>query len=131
MIDVETEVFDTVYQAVYRLVPEGCVSGVYVPQPPAFPFVTLMETDNATYTRQRSTAVDEEYAVVTYEANVYANDKHECREVMDAIDTALVRLNFTRLSMAFTPNLADETIFRITARYRAAADTNKRFYRYR
>jgi len=129
MIDVETDVFDYVYPSVAPLVPEGCFSGVYVSHPPAFPFVTLMEMDNYTYTQFRSSSDEEEYAVITYEANVYAMNKQECRDIMNALDTAMDRLNFTRMNVTFTPNLEDETIFRMTARFRAAADKDKRIYR--
>ena len=131
MIDVESLVFDRVYASMSELVPEGNFSSQYVPTASSFPFVTLMEMDNMTDTQHQSTALDEEYAIITYEANVYATDKVECREVMDALDRVMIRLNFTRISMATIPNLADRTIFRITARYRAVADQNKRLYRHR
>lgn len=130
MIDIEADVFDRVYKSVAPLVPKGCFKSVYVPNPPKFPFATLMEMDNTTDSAHRGTAVDEEYAIITYEANVYAMDKFDCREVMDALDIAMIRMGFIRLSMQFVPNLADNTIFRITARYRAAADANKVIYRH-
>ena len=130
MIDVETHVFDYVYEAVSPLVPSGCFKSVYVPNPSKFPFATLMEMDNTTDTKRLSSSSEEEYAIVTYEANVYAQDKFDCREVMDALDTAMTKLGFTRLSMSFIPNLADSTIFRITARYRAEADQNNVIYRH-
>ena len=130
MIDVESAVFDYVYPSVAPLVPEGCFRSVYVPSPPKFPFATLMEIDNQTDERLRSTAVDEEFAVVTYEANVYAQDKATCRGVMDALDRAMVTLGFMRMSLSFIPNLADSTLFRCTGRYRAAADANNVIYRH-
>ena len=129
MIDVEVDVFDYVYPSVAPIVPEGCFQSMYVPNPPAFPFATLMEMDNQSDARYMSTAPYEEYAVVTYEANVYAMDKIQCREVMNALDTAMTSLNFRRLSMQFIPNLADSTLFRLTARYRAVADANKSIHR--
>lgn len=129
MIDVEVDVFDYVYPSVAQIVPEGCFQSVYVPSPPAFPFATLMEMDNQSDLAHMSTADHEEYAIVTYEANVYAMDKLQCREVMNALDTAMTQLNFRRLSMQFIPNLADSTLFRLTARYRAVADANKSMHR--
>lgn len=129
MIDVEADVFDYVYPSVAPLVPAGCFKSVYVPNPPKFPFATLMEMDNLTDKASRSSALDEEYAIITYEANVYATDKFDCRDVMNALDSAMTRLGFARLSMQFVPNLADNTIFRYTARYQAVSDTNKVIYR--
>jgi len=129
LIDIEADVFNRVYESVAPLVPQGCFKSVYVPNPPKFPFVTLMEMDNFTDKANRSSALDEEYAVVTYEANVYATDKFDCREVMNALDTEMLRLGFHRLSMQFIPNLADNTIFRYTSRYQATTDRNKVIYR--
>lgn len=129
MIDIEADVFDRVYESVAPLVPQGCFKSVYVPNPPKFPFATLMEMDNFTDKANRSSALDEEYAVVTYEANVYATDKFDCRDVMNALDTEMLRLGFQRLSMQFIPNLADNTIFRYTSRYQATTDRNKVIYR--
>lgn len=129
MIDIEADVFNCVYESVAPLVPQGCFKSVYVPNPPKFPFATLMEMDNFTDKANRSSALDEEYAVVTYEANVYATDKFDCRNVMNALDTEMLRLGFHRISMQFVPNIADNTIFRYTSRYQAVTDTNKVIYR--
>lgn len=129
MIDIEADVFDRVYESVAPLVPIGCLKSVYVPNPSKFPFATLMEMDNLTDRANRSSAMDEDYAIVTYEANVYAMDKFECKDVMNALDTAMVRMGFVRISCQFVPNLADNTIFRYTARYQAVADANKVIYR--
>ena len=129
MIDIEADVFNRVYESVAPLVPQGCFKSVYVPNPPKFPFATLMEMDNFTDKANRSSALDEEYAVVTYEANVYATDKFDCRDVMNVLDTEMLRLGFHRLSMQFVPNLADNTIFRYTSRYQATTDRNKVIHR--
>ena len=119
MIDVENAVFDAVYSAVASLVPTGCFKSVYVPNPTKFPFATLMEIDNTTDTRMRDNSDTEQYAIVTYEANVYAMERPECRNVMDALDSAMLSLGFTRIAMTSVPNLADSRIFRLHAKYRA------------
>lgn len=129
MIDVEADVFNRVYESVAPLVPAGCFKSVFVPNPAKFPFATLMEIDNITDKKNRSTAMDEDYAIVTYEANVYATDKYGCRALMNALDSAMTNLGFMRLSMQHVPNLADNTLFRYTARYQAVADENKVIYR--
>lgn len=129
MIDIETDVFDRVYESVAPLVPNGCFKNKSVPNPPKFPFATLTEMDNFTDKANRSSALDEEYAVVTYEANVYATDKFECRNVMNALDTEMLRLGFNRLSMRPVDNYDDNTIFRYTSRYQATTDRNKVIYR--
>lgn len=130
MIDVENAVFDAVYSAVASLVPTGCFKSVYVPNPTQFPFATLMEIDNTTDSRMRDNSDAEQYAVVTYEANVYAMDRPGCRSVMNALDSAMIALGFTRIVMTSVPNLADSRIFRIHAKYRATAGSNSTIYRH-
>ena len=129
MIDVEARVFDAVYPAVTAVIPAKNFKSQYVPNPAALPFATLYEVSNTTDTRRRGTALDEEYAILTYEANIYALSKAECRSVMDALDTAITRLGFTRTMMQFIPNLADTRLYRMTARYQAAADGRNVIYR--
>lgn len=130
MIDIEIDVFDAVYPAVEPLVAPGGFKSVYVPNPSAFPHATLYETDNVTYRPFRTSSKrSEDYAVITYEANVYALNKASCRQVMNALDTAMVNLGFTRTFCSFVPNLADSNVFRYTARYQAAVDENKVIYR--
>lgn len=119
MIDVENHVFDAVYPYVVNLVPAGGFRSEYVPAPASFPCATLMEMDNITNQRMRSTAEAEDFATVTYEASVYALNKAECRAVMDGIDEGMNALNFSRMSMRFVPNLEDSRIYRIVARYQA------------
>lgn len=129
MIDAEAHVFDYVYPYAMEVLPANCFKSEYVPEPAAFPFATLIEISNITDTRHQTSADEEEYAVLTYELNAYALTKKECRTVADAIDTAMTRLNFTRVSMSFIPNLEDTTIYRINARYTGTADRNNVIYR--
>ena len=129
MIDIETDVFDRIYSSVAPLVPEGCFKNMAVPRPPAFPFATLYEIDNFTDRKHRSSARKEDYAIVTYEASVYAMTKAECRRVMKALDNGMMHLGFMRLSLQFVPNLSDPVLFRYTARYQAVTDPHKVIYR--
>ena len=129
MIDVENDVFDYVYPAVEELLPEGNFSSEYDPAPTSLPFATLIEEDNYTDNSLRGTADQEEFAVLMYEANVYATDKAQCRNIMNAIDEAMTGLGFQRISKRFVPNLADATIFRIVCRYRGGVNQDKTIFR--
>ena len=133
MIDVETKVFDFVYPYVTTIdgFPANSFKSQFVLNPESFPFATLMEMDNFTDTRHRGTADREEYAIITYEANAYALSKPECRKVMDAIDAGMSDLGFNRISMQFIPNLADISLFRLTARYQAAVNNDHTIFRRR
>lgn len=129
MIDIEADIFDYVYPSVAPLVPEGCFKSVYVPAPPALPFATLIEMENVTDSLFQTSSGLDEHAIITYEANVYAEEKFECKEIMSVIDTALRAINFKRVSLQFVPNLADSTLFRYTARFRASVNPQKTVYR--
>ena len=129
MIDVEVSVFDYVRQFVAEVVPEGCFRSQYTPSPSKFPFATLEESGNITNARFRTNSDDEDNATLTYEANVYAMDKRTCRQVLDVLDKAMMRLNFRRNFMDYTNNLNNPELFRITARYIADVDKTGRLSR--
>lgn len=131
MIDKEIYVFDNVYHFVMghpKMSAEQFASQ-YVPSPPKFPYATLEEITNVTAQRYRSTAQNEDMAIVAYEANVYANTKKDCREVMNCIDAGMNDLNFIRDSMNYVDNVADRNLFRLVCRFRAYVDANGVFYR--
>ena len=50
-------------------------------------------------------------------------------EINPAIDEQFALLGFTRSFLKPLPNLADATIYRITARYIATVDKNETIYR--
>lgn len=131
MIDIENDVFDFVYPYVSPVVPEGGFKSEYVHNMSEFPCATLIEMENETDTAFRSTADEEDLAILTYEANAYALNKQECRDVMAAIDSGMNDLGFTRVSLRFVPNFEDISVYRMVGRYRANADRNKVIYRRR
>lgn len=107
------------YQGIY-------VTGEYVDAPPQFPAVSIIEADNYLDYEKMSTKADEEYSIVMYEVEVYTNLENgkqmQAREILSTIDAILYDLNFTRLSMTPVPNLANTSIYRLVARYRAETD---------
>lgn len=102
------------------------VTGEYVDAPPRFPAVSIIEADNYADYDKMSSRADEEYSIVMYEVEVYTNlesgKQMQAREILSAIDAILYDLNFTRLSMTPVPNMANTSIYRLVARYRAETD---------
>ena len=117
MIDVELDVFNAVYDDVAPLCAKNGFRSVHTPNPTAFPTVTLFEMDNRTDRNRNSSSEFEDYAVLTYEAHVYATSKAKCRSVFTALDEALTRRNFNRFSGAYTPNLNNAQVHEYVARY--------------
>lgn len=96
------------------------VSSEYTDKPARFPAVTIIETSNIVL-RRMSTNKIENASTILFEVNVFSNrdvaPKLEARDIMETVDAEFERLGFVRTMMSPTPNLADATIYRITARY--------------
>ena len=132
MIDVEAKIYTPVAAALRANFLRIEVSGDYTKVPPKFPFVSMVEADNATSQNRMDTSDVERFATVMYEINVYSDKadgkKSECKAIMAFIDEIMYRMNFTRIALAPVPNLSKSTIYRMIARYRAETD-GTRLYR--
>lgn len=124
MIDIETIVFDHVYNAIHDLVPSGCVVSEFVPEAARLPFVTLVEVANMTRAQNQDNRLTENYAVIAFDANIYAITKSECRSIATALDSAMMELQFARVApgMQYITNMSDPRIVRMQARYEAVTD---------
>ena len=130
MIDVENDVFNAVYPFVAPLVPEGGFVSEFVPEPASLPHVYLCEIDNYPDRRTADSGRREWSSVITYESNVYATSKEECRRIQAALDSGMVeKIGFSKTQGMFVPNLADRTIYRIVSRYTRGVDHMGNFYR--
>lgn len=102
------------------------VTGEYTPTPPKFPCVFLYEADN--FNAGFDGCNHEVVTGVMYEVEVFSNLKNgkkaEAKNIMSIVDSVLTPLGFTRTMLQQVPNLADATIFRLTARYTAAVIDN-------
>ena len=130
MIDYEVQVFNKVHATVAPLCAKnGFVSTVISEKPTAFPAASLIEIDNRTVrTRQSSTPV-ENYSLLTYQLDVYATTKSECRKVYAAADNAMIAMNFSRMSGQYINNPDNTKVFRYVARYDAEVDPEGNIYR--
>ena len=131
MINIESEVYAPIANAITTSYPTAFVTSEYVHAPSQFPHISIVEMDNY-MTRDRLDSSDsEKYSTLTYEINVYSNKtsgkKSECRAIMSLIDTMMYNANFVRLSMTPVPNMEDATIYRLVARYQAVTNGRKLF----
>lgn len=122
----ESKIFTILAEAL-RADYEGIyVTGEYVPAPPRFPAVSIEMADDYISTDHLSTTNNEEYSTVMFEVTVYSNletgRKKQAKQILSTIDELFYTMNFIRLSSTPVPNLADSTIYRIVARYRAETD---------
>ena len=133
MIEVESEIFNKVAEAVRAVYPTVFMSGEYVRTPSRFPFVSLIEMSNTAYDRTQSSGGLENHVSVMYEVNIYSNKKSgkksECKEIAALIDNELAALGFSRTMLQPIPTMDDATIYRMTGRYTAVISKDKKLYR--
>lgn len=124
MIDIENDVFSAVAVPVRERY-NAYVTGEYVDAPPRFPAVSVFQIDSSVIQRRRTLNM-ENAASVAFEVNVYDNTtgykKQKAKEIMASVDEIMAHLGFVRTMCSPTSNLADATIYRMTARYEAAVD---------
>lgn len=133
MIDIESEIFTRISKKIKESFPNAFVAGEYVKSPPAFPSVSVCESDNYVYTDSQDSSNTENHAELAYEINVFSNKqstkKTECKKIMAIIDNELSSMGFTRSMINSIPNEEDATIYRMVARYSAIVSKNKTIYR--
>lgn len=122
MICAENMVYTAIYDAVIAYDPTADVDSVYVEVPAAFPHVSCVEVDNATYKLTSDLDRRENHARVLYQIDIYSNKlktaKSECKAILAVVDETMLGLGFTRISASQLPNV-DRSLYRMTARYEA------------
>lgn len=132
MIDCENEVFTRVADGLRDAFPDVNVTSEYVRAPTSFPHVSVVMADSYSVTEKEDSTFQENLTGVLFEVNAYSNRasgrKAECKHLINLAGDILTRMNFRRIAQTPVPNLEDGSIYRITARFRAATD-GKYFYR--
>ena len=133
MINVENEIFNVIANAVRTAYPGAYVVGEYVKAPPKFPYVSIIENDNAVYDKTQTSSNLENHASVMYEVNIYSNKtsgkKSECKAIASLIDNEFATLGFSRTMLQHIPNIEDATIYRMVGRYQGVVSKDKVVYR--
>ena len=133
MINIETELFNSISNKVRESYPNIYMTGEYVKSPPTFPAVSLVEMNNSSYTDTQTSTELENHASLMYEVDIYSNKtngkKSECKAIASLIDTEMAVYGFTRVMLQPIPNMDDATIYRIKGRYRAVVSKDKVIYR--
>lgn len=122
---IKNRIYDTISTRMKSYFPKLNVSGTYSLQVSKFPILTVEEKDNAVYQRASTDSI-QNGVLLMYELNVSTNSKgnreQDAREIMAKADEIMVdTFGFTRTMCSPVPNIADSTIFRLTARYEGVA----------
>ena len=130
MIDFEVKIFNRVYDRVAPLCAKNRFVSTIITEPPtAFPAASLIEMDNRTVRNLQSSTPIENFALITYQLEVFATTKAKCREVFAEADEEMISMNFTRVSGAYINNADNTKVFRYVARYEAVVDPEGNLYR--
>lgn len=128
MLNIESKVFDTVYNAVIAVFPSARVDAGYVETSAVFPAVSVIETNNVPVQRTNTDDNSENYTRLYYEVNIYSDKqdtaKSEARSIAEVVDTAMKSLKFYRTMMHQLPNY-DRTVYRLYMRYEVIAQELK------
>jgi len=129
MIDYEVKIFNRVHAAAASLCAKNKFVSKQIVSETAFPAASLIEMDNTTVRRRQSSTPGENFALITYQLDVYAMKKSECRAVFAAADAAMLGMNFSRMSGRYIDNPGNPDVFRYVARYEAEIDPDGNIYR--
>ena len=124
MIDIESLVFDTVYNQLSVLFPEANITAGYDEKFAVFPAVIVRETGNTPYASGNTDDCAENYTRLTYEVEVESNKvdtgRSECKAILDAVDGIMQGMKFRRIHKNRPLNV-DRTVWRQYARYEVIA----------
>jgi len=120
MIDIESKVFDTIFNAVKDSYPKADITTGYDEKTATFPCVVVYEVDNVPYQRTNTDNCAENYSRISYEVSIYTDNvnhaKTEGKAIFEIVDTALQELKFRRLRKNRPLNI-NRTVFRQYGRW--------------
>jgi len=128
MIDYETKVFTRVYDAAAPLCAENMFVSTQGNTFAKLPAGVLYEMDNKTVSKRQSSTPVENYAMITYQLEIYAGTKKTAKKVYAAADNEMIAMNFNRISGQFLPTLDNPNVVRYVARYEAVVDREGNLY---
>ena len=132
MIDKENEVYTAIRTAILEKFPKADVSSMYIRSPAGFPHISVVQTDSYEPKALVDSSLEEKYTTLAFQIDVYSDNetqkKTECKKIMQIVDETLRAKNFRREAMTAVPNIADDTIYRLTAKYIVTASSDY-FYR--
>ena len=120
MIDIESLVFDTVYNALHTSHPEANVTAGYDEETAVFPSVIVRQTNNQPYREMNTDDCAENYSRITFEVEVVSDKadtgRSECKDLIIAADDAMQSMKFRRIHLNRPINI-NRTLWRQYARY--------------
>ena len=91
-----------------------------------------MQIDSSEPKAHIDSSMKEKFTQLSFQIDIYSDDetrkKTICKVISQIVDETMKGINFRRQSLRPVPNLADATIYRITARYTGIVSDDGMFY---
>lgn len=122
MINIESLVFDTVYNQLSVLHPTANISAGYDEKNAVYPSVVVREIGNVPFVNGNTDDCAENYTRVTFEVEVISSKtgtaRSECKAILANADAIMQSMKFKRTYTSQAFNI-DRSVFRQYARYEA------------
>ena len=132
MNDRDNEIYTFIRNAGKAVVHIASVSDVYLRVPPSFPHVSIMQIDSSEPKAHIDSSMKEKFTQLSFQIDIYSDDetnKKTIRKIIaQIVDETMKGINFRRQSLRPVQNLADASIYRITARYTGISGDDGMFY---
>ncbi len=133
MIDIENELFTRHRDAIIAEYPKANVTAEFQRTPDVFPTASIVEADNSTYDKGADSSLDEKFASVMYEVNIYTNKasgkRQQAKRLLAIISDTFRKSGFRRQMSRPWRNQEDESVYRHTARFTAVVSDKDKIYR--
>lgn len=129
MIDYEVKIFNRAHSVVAPLVAKDRFVSTPILDYAKIPAASLYEMDSQTDRNRQSSTPVENFAIITYQADVVAATKAKCRDIFKALDDVMISMNFDRISGQYITYPDNTKIVRYVARYEAIVDQDGNLYR--
>lgn len=122
MIDIESFVFDTVYNQMSVLHPEANISGGFDEKQTAYPNLVVRQISNIPYVFGNTDDSAENFSRVTFEVEATSDKvgtaRSECKALLNDADGIMQSMKFRRTYMGSPLNI-NRTVYSQYARYEA------------
>lgn len=129
MNDYESTIFNNVHAVASPLCAKNRFLSTPIDSYTTMPASSLFELDSRTVLQWQSSTPTENFSRVTYQLDVVATTKAECRKIFAAIDERMIQLNFSRISANYITYPDNMKVVRYVARYEAVIDSSGNIYR--
>ena len=125
MIDIESLVFDTVYNALHALHSELNITAGYDENMATYPTLIVRQTNNQPYRNSATDDCSENHTRLTFELEVMSDKantgRSECKQILMDADDVMQSMKFRRIHLNRPLNV-NRTLWRQYARYEVICD---------